>query len=117
LVYTNKPRKVPSIFDASYTIFVACFASPSIRTASVRKEHFRLRSSYLKEVSIENKIFFLCDSYMSCPTILSNQVGEIRGVESEVACQLACREELDCHYFTWVRWVLCTHRQIHLRVR
>ncbi len=36
---------------------------------------------------------------------------------SEVACQLACREELDCHYFTWVRWVLCTGRQIHRRVR
>jgi hypothetical protein len=53
---------------------------------------------------------------MSCPTILSNQVGEIRDVESEVECQLACREELDCHYFTWVRWVLCTGRQIHLRV-
>jgi hypothetical protein len=35
---------------------------------------------------------------------------------SEVACQLACREELDCHYFTWVRWVLCTGIQVHLEM-
>jgi len=40
---------------------------------------------------------------MSCPTLLSNQVGEIRGVDTEVECQLECREEEDCHYFTWVR--------------
>jgi hypothetical protein len=41
---------------------------------------------------------------MSCPTSLSNQVGEIRNVQSEVECQLDCRLEKDCSYFTWVRY-------------